>query len=96
MAYESEIPPAESSPALCADGVDSSGAAGLILASPGDTRRVRPGMTSEILPSEAPADPLWREAETLLTDAELIVKATGQATAHLLKEIYVNDWLREH
>jgi hypothetical protein len=35
----------------------------------------------------------WREAETLLKDAELVVKATGLATAELLREIYVNDWL---
>ena len=95
MAYESEIPPAESSSALWPDGADSSRAAGLILASLRDARRGRPGEASEILAREAPENGSWREAETLLKDAELVVKATGPATAHLLKEIYVNDWLRD-
>jgi hypothetical protein len=93
MAYESEIPPAESSPALWTDGVDSSRTVGMILDSLGDARRGRSGKASEILAREAPDNVSWREAETLLRDAELVVKATGPATAHLLKEIYVNDWL---
>ena len=67
----------------------------MILASLGNARSARPAEASEIPAHEAPDNPSWREAEILLRDAALVVKATGPATAHLLKEVYVNDWLRE-
>ncbi len=95
MANEDEVTPAETSAAVWPDGVDSSRAVGLILASLGESRRPLPGPASEIPASERPENPSWQEAETLLKDAELVVKATGPATAHLLREIYVRDWLRE-
>jgi hypothetical protein len=98
MAIGSEIFPnsATELPSVSgAEGVAYSQAAGSILASLGESRR---GRSLGLRGSQAPVNGetenrSWREAETLLRDAELVVKATGLVTAELLREFYVNDWL---
>jgi hypothetical protein len=98
MAIEFEISPNSATELRSVSGIAGgaySQAAGSILASLGESRRVR---QADLQESQAPLNGetenrSWREAETLLKDAELVVKATGLATAELLREIYVNDWL---
>ncbi len=98
MAFEYETP-ARSAIELPSgrrnDGVDSSKAARLILDALGESQRAGQGglQQPEAHSSQQTDDRSLGETETLLKDAELVVKATGPATADLLRQIYLSEWL---